>query len=144
MNLVIYAPSPETYNRLLRRELEAVHFDLVLEIHRSAQSLAKRLRRPVADLVAAILFISGERQLLELLSFKDLLWDLPTILIMPDRNNRMIAQAHNLRPRFLTDSQKDCGREVLSVLNRMLDKSRVCSMTEIRGASEMNGSPVKH
>jgi hypothetical protein len=143
MNLVIYSPSTETHNSYLRRELESMSSDLVLEIHRSVYSLGKRLRRPVKDLVAVILSIAEERELLELLSIQDLLWDLPVILIIPAQDKRMIAQAHHFRPRFLTDANGDCS-EIVSVLNRMLDNSRACDEPQRRRTIKLDECPVKH
>ena len=121
MNIVIYAPSTDIYSSILNRDLGELNPELGVEIHRSLGSLKQRLSQPVNELVAAILYVSGEDDLSQLLRMQDLLWDLPLILVIPAQDRQTVSCAHSLRPRFLTDVEGDF-KEVAEVLKRMLDK----------------------
>ena len=74
-----------------------------------------------ASLSIAVVNVSSQEELTEVVSLKDLLDDLATILILPDVNTDNVARAHEIRPRFLacTDSNPIV---IAAVLAKMLRK----------------------
>jgi hypothetical protein len=67
----------------------------------------------------AILLTNSRVDLMDILSIQHLFRDTPIILFAPDNERETIALAHQLRPRFLSDTQSDF--EVISgVLNKMV------------------------
>jgi len=121
MNLLIYvAPSNGVWERL-RSVIPTTASSMKLDICHSLDALSHRLRSPSADFTAAILVASSYQELLDLVTFSDLLTDLRIIMILPDRNKNTIAKAHTLRPRFLTYLENGLN-DVTAVLNKMLEK----------------------
>jgi hypothetical protein len=75
------------------------------------------------DLDIVILHAADRTDLDEILSIRQLLDDLRTILILPDRDHDTIAQGLTLRPRYLSFTDGDFG-DVSAVLAKMLRFSR--------------------
>lgn len=73
-----------------------------LEILRSIKALRERLHRPRGNLVVAVVNIASPEELTEVVSLKELLEDLATIVILPNVSAENVARAHEIRPRFLT------------------------------------------
>jgi hypothetical protein len=82
-------------------------------------------------LTVAILLASSKEELLDLLSLRDLLWDIKLILILPDSTPGSIAQGHLLRPRFLSDCGSDFV-DVAAVLNLMISNLGTDKNIDIR------------
>ena len=78
-----------------------------LEICCSVKALYQRLRRPRGNLRIAVFNVSSEKELRIIVSLKDLLDDLETILILPDVTMRNAVKAHEIRPRFLVHATSD-------------------------------------
>jgi hypothetical protein len=68
----------------------------------------------------AILLTSGIKEILDILSLRDLLWDMKIILILPDGGPDTVAKGHLLRPRFTSDCHGNF-QEVAAVLKRMME-----------------------
>ena len=66
-----------------------------------------------------IIFASNEKELNELLVFKDLLNGSPLILILADQKREMVTKALKLYPRFLSYQHCDF-KDVLLVLKKMI------------------------
>ena len=88
---------------------------------RSIESLSKELREPRDKDDIAILLTSSKAELnyLNLISLRNLLWDMKTIVILPDSSTDTIAKGHILRPRFLSYCDGNF-QDVAAVLNRMI------------------------
>jgi tRNA splicing ligase len=65
------------------------------------------LRQPLFNPTIAILLATTREELQDILSIRDLLWDIKIILIVPDMNRGTVAKGHTLRPRFLCDCNSD-------------------------------------
>lgn len=92
-----------------------------MEIYRTFGSLSHRLQRPLDGLSVAVLLASSMEDLSDILSLRNILWDMRIILILPDRDHETIVKGHQLGPRFLT--YVDCSpTEVVEVLCNMLKK----------------------
>jgi hypothetical protein len=94
------------------------------EIVSSPEDLARRLRSPNKSLRVAVILAACPKKLEGLQSLGPLLENLRLILILPDAGPQTIAQAHSLRPRYLTNIDSDF-QDVAAVLKKML------SLTEL-------------
>lgn len=90
-----------------------------IEIHHNIDSLTSRLCQPRYDLTAIVLLTSNCKDLLDLLSIRDMFDDIPIILILPDRERDTISKGHKLYPRFISYMDGDFS-DVASVLAKML------------------------
>jgi hypothetical protein len=84
--------------------------------------LRAALLKPAYNLLAAVLAVSGRKELLDLVSISKLLRATRIILILPDRELETVSQGHELRPRFLTWPAA-APTEVMAVLNKMLTQA---------------------
>ena len=119
MKILLYSKLKHGAGKLLENVVETVVPKERMEIHRTVDSLSRRLRQPANDLNIAILLTATGEDLLSILSIIDLLEDLRIILVLPDRDSDTISKGHRLRPRFLTYADSDLA-EVGAVLERML------------------------
>ena len=117
--VVIYSTSNSGPGERLRQAIETVVPKENTEVYRNMASFSKRLHGPHGGVDVAILLAARTRNLLDLLSLQDLLWDLKIILILPDSNPNTITKGHTLRPRFVSDCNSDF-QEVAAVLQRMI------------------------
>ena len=67
----------------------------------------------------AILLAASKEELQELVSVGELLEDIRIILVLPDTDRDTVANAHILRPRYLTYVDSDFS-DVAAVLSKML------------------------
>ena len=66
-----------------------------------------------------VLIASNLEELNQLVEMKDLFFDVPVIVIIPDDNKFSINLGHKLRPRFLTTTDND-----ISILSAILEKMK--------------------
>lgn len=121
MKLLLYSPMTAGAGKRLQRVIGTLVPKKETEAYQTIDSLSHRLRQPSpADNAAvAVLLAATKEDLLDMLSIKDLIWNLRIILILPDTDDDTISQGHTLRPRFLTYADSDFA-EVAEVLNKML------------------------
>ena len=119
MNLLFYARKEHGAGERLQTLIEGLVSEDNIEICMTIESLSQRLRQPTYDLGIAVLLAADSQDLTELLSIRDLIWDLRLILILPDREIGTIAKGHTLRPRFLTYLDSDFA-DMTAVLKKML------------------------
>ncbi len=123
MNLIFYSRDTEGVGEQLRCVIEAIESPALdgVEIHRTIDSLSRRLRQPSSGPSMAVLLAASKEDLMEFLSIHDLLDSVRIILVLPDRKDDTVAKGHSLRPRFLTyvDSDSDF-LDVAAVLSKML------------------------
>ena len=119
MNILLYEPVGEGNNTQFHRMIEGLDLECGMEIYRTIESLSQRLRQPEKNLTVAVLFATSSRELLDIISIKDLLFNVRIILILPDREEDTITKGHSLRPRFLTYADSNYG-DIAAVLCKML------------------------
>ena len=119
MRLLFYTPVSEGAGEQLQRMMEELVPKNNVEIYRSIEDLSRRLRQPANDLPIAVLLAATRKDLLEILSIRDLLRNIRIILVLPDRDEDTIAKGHMLRPRFLSYTDTNFA-DVCSVLGKML------------------------
>jgi hypothetical protein len=102
------------------KNLIATHFpEGKIDVFQTIEALSQRLRQPLEEPKIAILLAGSRVDLMDILSVQHLFRDTPIILFAPDNEKETIALAHQLRPRFLCDTQSDF--EVISgVLKKMV------------------------
>lgn len=113
------ATGPEKYAVRLRGIIESLVPKDNWEIFRTVETLSFRLRRPGYRPAIAVFLASSRKDLADILSIHDLLCDIRTILILPDREDDTVALGHALYPRFLSYIDSDF-KDVAAVLEKMV------------------------
>lgn len=91
---------------------------------RSLQMLEQRLRRPCHDVEVLLISVVDAIEMRQLISMRPLLLDMRLVLVLPERDQDIIAWAHKLSPRFI--AYADSGYEqVTAVLDKMLNANKV-------------------
>jgi hypothetical protein len=122
MNILVYIGRNNAAGKRLQCKIEPLVSKNQTEICRTIDGLSRRLRQPRYNLAVAVLLATSRRDLLELFSIRDLLWDIRVILVLPDMEDDAVAKGHTLRPRFLTYADSDLS-DVAAVLSNMLRNS---------------------
>jgi hypothetical protein len=108
MNIVMYADSDDqTVNDRLLRIIESKVSDENIESAKQFDELKKRVSRLPKEIDLAILLAKDKEQLCELISLKDFLDGIPTILILPDQEKETISRATKLHPSFISSVDSD-------------------------------------
>jgi hypothetical protein len=119
MKIFLYSkvgdPSGNKLNKLIETDLPGVE----MAVYKSIDDLSQSLRRPTGNSGVAILLISNQEDLKNILSIGYLFQNIRIILLVPSKEAEIVALAHRLRPRFLTDINTDLA-EVTAVLKKML------------------------
>ena len=117
--VILFSTSQRKSGERLQRIVEAVVSEKNVKIYRTIDALSGGLRQPRTDVSVALLLASSRMDLHELVSLRDLLWDIKIILILPDSDPETIAKGHILRPRFLSICTSDFV-DVAAVLSLMI------------------------
>lgn len=118
MNVLFYGKMTHGSGERLKKVIEALVPENV-KICRTIDSLCHGLRQPGHNMTIAVLLASSREDLVDILSIRDLLYDVRIILILPDRKDDTIAKGHTLSPRFLSYIGSDFI-DVAAVLDKML------------------------
>ena len=133
MSILFYSKNGKEAVAALQKIIEEQAPKEQIEVHRTIESLSKRLRQSKYDVVIAILIATSKEEFSEILSIRDFLRDLRVILILPDRKKVTISKGHTLYPRFLSYADGDFS-DVAAVLGKMLSSS----ITRTINSMEMN------
>lgn len=117
--LLLYTPLAHRASYRLEEAVATVVSQQATEIVHTPKGLARRLRKPDNGLEVAVILAASRKRLRELQSLDQILESLRLILILPDAAPQTIAQAHNLRPRYVTHLHSDF-QDVSAVLRKML------------------------
>jgi hypothetical protein len=117
--IIFYAKSSDGPGERLLQAVTTTVSGANLEICRNSDALLIALCRPGSAQPIAILLASNNKELLEVFSLRELLWDVRVILALPDSDPETVSRGHLLRPRFMTDCAGDF-QEVAAVLGRMI------------------------
>lgn len=117
--LLLYALESDVTGTRVQDVIQELVFDQPLEVHRSIESLTRRLRMPRESLRIIVLVPATREELLGMLSLRDLLKDYRLVLILPDDSKSTVSDGISLCPRFIAynDTQP---QDLVAVLNRML------------------------
>jgi hypothetical protein len=86
-------------------------------------SLVSRIMNPSREPVVAVLIAGSRNEFAEIQLMKWLLYDICTILILPDRDAETVAAGYNLHPRFMGCLDDDAD-EIAATLCKMLARER--------------------
>ncbi|MGO9139783.1 MAG: hypothetical protein ACLP9S_11895 [Syntrophales bacterium] len=120
MRVLIYSTKMDGAGERTLRLIETVASKSNINIYRTIGALSNGLRQPRTDMIIALLFASSKDDLIDLLSIRDLLWDIRTILVLPDSEPDTVAKGHMLRPRFLSYCESDLLIDIAPVLSLMI------------------------
>ncbi len=119
MEVFLYATEAGEAGKRLERIIKISLDSLDIQVCRSIHSLTQKLRQPKNGFLIAVLVAHNKKELTEILSLKDLFWDLRIILILPNYEKDTISKGHKLHPRFLSYVDSDF-KDVAAVLEKML------------------------
>jgi hypothetical protein len=119
MTVLIYSIKTKGAGERILQVIETVVSEGNVDIYRSIDALSRGLRQPRNDMTIALLLASSKEDLLNLLSIRDLLWDMKIILVLPNSDPDTVAKGHMLKPRFLSYCDSDFV-DVAAVLSLMI------------------------
>lgn len=122
MSLLFFSTDGNAASQRIQWTIKAVCQREPLEIYRSVEALSRRLHQPRNGLRVAVVSLSAEEELREIISLRHLLADIATILVLPDAGAETLANAHQIRPRFLAYRDSD-PMVIAAVLAKMLRAS---------------------
>jgi hypothetical protein len=120
VKLLLYAGADETGQRL-RRCIDPLASNRSLEACGTIDSLIRRLRQPIGDLVLAVILATSRAEFDEIVGIGRLLEDIRTIIIVPDRRPETISAAHKLHPRLISSADEDF-KDLAEVVAHMLER----------------------
>jgi len=123
MGLLFYAASKKGTAKRLERIIEGLVPQKDIEIYLTIESFSQRLKRFRGDLYLMVVLTTTADELREIFLIRDLLFDIPLILILPDGEPDTISKGHKFRPRFITYADGDFY-EFKMVLEKMTQRIR--------------------
>jgi hypothetical protein len=118
-NILLYAKSEEETSRRFREALKDVLAGEDVRVSSDIGNLTEWLSEAPCIGTILLILVDSREDLAELFSIKKLLFDVRTILVLPDKNSDTVAIGHLLRPRFI--SYRDGNfLDVAAVLARMI------------------------
>jgi hypothetical protein len=122
MDLLFYATDTEGTGKPLWNLFQGLNDKHKSEFYLKIDDLANRLRRHKSDPTIAVLLAASRKDLVDLLSIRDLFDRTRILLILPDRNKDTINKGLTLFPRFLNylDGNFDW---VTAVLHKMVSNN---------------------
>ena len=119
MTVLIYSIKTKGAGERILQVMETVVSEGNVDIYRTIDALSRGLRQPRNDMTIALLLASSKEDLLDLLSIRDLLWDMKIILVLPNSDPDTVAKGHMLKPRVLSYCASDFD-DVAAVLSLMI------------------------
>jgi len=118
MKIFLYSPAGDLSGDRLGQQIKANLPEAGMVVCRTLSDLSQSLRQPEEDLGVAVLIVSDQKDLQNIISIRHLFQTIRIILLLPDKEPETVAMAHQLRPRFLTGRDSDLA-EVMAVLKKM-------------------------
>ncbi|MBS3817901.1 hypothetical protein KGY73_00115 [bacterium] len=119
MKLLLYASTTQPPWKKIQEYVKKRVSYKNLELYQTIEALKQRLCQPKEEMFVGFLLVSDREGLLDILSLRQLFLDIPTILIIPDKEKETIALAHRFRPNFL-GFKDDEPEKISQVLEKML------------------------
>jgi hypothetical protein len=117
--LLLYAAESDNTGTRVQDVLQDLVSAQHLEVHRSIESLSRRLHMPRESLRIVVLVPSTQDELLGMVSLRQLLKDYRIVLFLPDDSRRTVAEGLALFPRFIAYNDTH-SHDLMAVLDRML------------------------
>jgi hypothetical protein len=119
MKIFLYSKVGEQSGNILVKIIKTDLPEVEIVVYRTIDDLSQGLRQTIEDSGVAILLVSDQEDLKNILSIRYLFQDIRIILLLPNKATETVALAHQLRPRFLTHIHSDFT-EITAVLKKML------------------------
>jgi hypothetical protein len=119
MKIFLYTKKGDPSGDILEKMIKTHLPEVETAVYRTIDDLSQGLRQPIKDSGVAILLVSNQEDLQNILSIRHLFQNIRIILLLPNRAAETVALAHQLRPRFLTNINSDLS-EITAVLKKML------------------------
>jgi hypothetical protein len=94
-----------------------------IEAFSKISNLVSRIRRSSVEHMVVVLIAGSRSEFAEIQQLKWLLYDICTILILPDRDMETVAAGNYLQPRFMGCLDDDAD-EIAAVLGRLHTRER--------------------
>jgi hypothetical protein len=121
MNVIFYSSTIDEMTTEICKSLENSRHNVGLELHHSIGSLERRLRQPLNGIALVIQYVSTQDDLSATIALKEVLHDLPVILIMNKTGGEAMTKARLLRPRFIFGTD-DNIEDMCLVFEKMLTR----------------------
>ncbi|OQX64551.1 MAG: hypothetical protein B5M55_05910 [Desulfococcus sp. 4484_242] len=121
MTLLFYPGTRKQTGERVYKIIEGTVGKERVEICKTIESLSTRLRQFHNNLSVAILLAATRKELVDVLLIRDLLDDIPLILILPGRDKETISHGSRLHPRFMSFVDSDF-LDVQAVLEKMMKR----------------------
>jgi hypothetical protein len=131
LKILLYLPHEDAIGDRLLRTIEGLAINKKIEIYRKIYLLTQRLTEPTYDIDVSILMIPNKKQLTGILLICELLRDIKTILILPDRERDTISRGHELYPRFVSYIDSDFN-DLGAILENMVKNKRSVKCKKIQ------------
>jgi hypothetical protein len=118
MKIFLYSHAGDTPGDMLGELIKTNLPEAGMKVCRTIGDLSQSLRQPAEDSGVAVLLVSDQEDLKNIISIRHLFQNIRIILLLPTKEAETVAMAHQLRPRFLTDRNSDLV-EVTAVLKKM-------------------------
>jgi len=125
MDLIFYASLKHGTEELILEHIgDVVPKDQVVWC-RDVQDLSLNLQRPFNEVLAVVLIIADEKDLVDILGVRNVLHDLRTVVILPDEEKDFLTRVLALRPRFVAcaGENPDAVGAVLNKIKWNMEKS---------------------
>ena len=119
MKIFLYSKVGDQSGDILEKLIKTHLPEVEMAVYKTIDDLSQSLRHPTEDSGVAILLVSNQGDLQNILSIRHLFQNIRIILLLPSKETEIITLAHQLRPRFLTNINTDLA-EITAVLKKML------------------------
>lgn len=121
MEFLFYSSEKNGVGKRIQDIIEGLVSEKKVGIYRTVENLTDRLLQLPCNLSMAVILTTTPKELEDVIMIRDLLFDIPIILILPDRNIKTSLKGQKLRPRFSSCIDSDFT-DVSAVLGKMLDR----------------------
>jgi hypothetical protein len=121
MTVFFLSSSKNEARKLLSRILDIIVSPKNIIIIKDSSELEYHLRHRSDNNIVALLQLKNKNELTDIFLLKNLLGNIPIILVLPDRENNTIALGYKLCPRFIAYADSDF-LDVASVMIKIKNK----------------------
>lgn len=119
MTYIYYANEYTEAGKILYRRLQSAFKKSWMKRCKTSIELSRKLHEPLYDVCAAVLLINDRKELAEILTLRDMLWDIKVIVILTNHVDISQTEVLTLRPRFLAWTDADLSH-VVDILGNMM------------------------
>lgn len=119
MGVLLFSSNGKESEEKLIRAVNGLARQHPLEVFHTIETISRRFRQPKKDLELMVVLAGSREDLQSLLLVKDLFFNIPLILILPDSDQETLKMGFKLLPRFVS-FKDDSFRDVKMVVEKML------------------------